>query len=196
MILSRHDYEYYLEADRVALRIPKNVPWYMTHEIHQFQCLMRKCEFLKNCHNGVLGRALFYYFRYRYEMISIRLGYSIPLNVFGPGLSIAHRGPIVVHRNARIGSNCRIHICVCVGTNGGSSKAPQIGDNVYIGPGSKLFGDIEIGDGIAIGANAMVNRSFTQPNITIGGIPARKVSSKGSHSHLIRATELTNTHSI
>jgi serine O-acetyltransferase len=116
--------------------------------------------------------------------------------VFGPGLSIAHRGTIVVHSNSRVGSNCRLHVCVVVGTNGGSVKAPKIGNNVYIGPGAKLIGDIEIADGIAIGANAVVNQSFTEPNITIGGIPARRISSKGSYGHLIRATELTNTHSI
>ncbi len=61
----------------------------------------------------------------------------------------------------------------------------RIGNNVYIGPGARIFGDIEIADGIAIGANAVVNRSFLEPGITIAGVPARKISDKGSKGLLI-----------
>ncbi|MEK4268049.1 MULTISPECIES: hypothetical protein [Bacillus] len=52
---------------------------------------------------------------------------------------------------------------------------PTIGDHVWIGPGAKLFGNIKIANGITIGANAVVNRSFTEENITIAGVPAQKV---------------------
>ena len=48
----------------------------------------------------------------------------------------------------------------------------MIGDNVYIGPGAKIFGAITIGDNVKIGANAVVNKSFGD-DISIGGIPAR-----------------------
>ena len=67
----------------------------------------------------------------------------------------------------------------------------KIGDNVYIGP-DKTFGSITIADDIAIGANSVVNSSFTQPGITIAGIPAKKVSNKGSERLIIKATELVN----
>ncbi len=56
-----------------------------------------------------------------------------------------------------------------------NGKAPQIGDNVYISPGAKLFGDIVIGDNVKIGANAVVNKSFPEGNCTLVGVPARKV---------------------
>ena len=38
-------------------------------------------------------------------------------------------------------------------------KASRIGNNVYIGPGAIIFGDIEIADNVSIGANATVNKS-------------------------------------
>ena len=102
-------------------------------------------------------------------------------NVFGPGLSIGHHGTIVVNGNSKVGANCRIHVCVSIGTKAGySDVAPTLGDNIYIGPGAKLFGSIYIADGIAIGANSVVNKPFKEQNITIAGIPARKISSKGS----------------
>ena len=65
----------------------------------------------------------------------------------------------------------------------GGSKAHRrfiIGDNVWIGPGAKIFGKIFIADNIAIGANSVVNRSFAEQNITIAGIPAKKIKDSGN----------------
>ena len=64
---------------------------------------------------------------------------------------------------------------VNIGANGGSSKAPQIGNNVYIGPGAVIYGDISIADGCYIGANAVVNKSFVEPNSIIAGVPAKVI---------------------
>ncbi len=118
--------------------------------------------------------------------MKVKLGFSLPLNVFGPGLSIAHYGTLVVNKGARVGSNCRLHSCVNIGTEAGKAyEAPTIGNDVYIGPGAKIFGSITIADGIAFGANAVVNKSFSTPNVTIAGVPAREISQKGA-PHLIR----------
>lgn len=122
--------------------------------------------------------------------MSVSLGFSIPLNVFGPGLSIAHRGTIIVNKNAHIGENCRIHACTNIGSNRESNLAPKIGDNVYIGPGVKIFGDISIADNIAIGANSVVNKSFYEKGISIAGAPAKKINEKGSDGIIILATEI------
>jgi len=92
-----------------------------------------------------------------------------------------------VNGAARIGSNCRIHTGVNIGTNAGtSSAAPVLGDNCYIGPGAKLFGAITIGDSTVIGANAVVNRDFPEGGVTLGGVPAKVISAKSSDGLLIR----------
>lgn len=44
-----------------------------------------------------------------------------------------------------------------------------------IGVGAKLIGDIVIADDIVVGAGAVVVSSFTEPGITIGGVPARRI---------------------
>ncbi|WP_292389244.1 serine O-acetyltransferase [Methanosarcina sp. UBA5] len=113
--------------------------------------------------------------------MSIHLGFTIPLNVFGPGLCIAHRGTIVINKDVRIGENCRIHACTNIGSNRDDISAPQIGNNVYIGPGAKIFGNITIADNIAIGANSVVNKSFYEKGISIAGVPAKKINNKGSN---------------
>ncbi len=58
---------------------------------------------------------------------------------------------------------------------GGGKNAPQLGDNVYIGPGAILFGDINIANNVTIGANATVNKSFEQENVVLAGTPAKVV---------------------
>lgn len=105
--------------------------------------------------------------------MQLRLGFTIPINVCGPGLSLAHYGTIVISQEARIGDNCRIHAGVNIGASGGGNKAPMIGNNVYIGPGAILFGNIEIADNVSVGANATVNKSFTIPNVVIAGTSAK-----------------------
>lgn len=181
MITSRDEYKFYLEADRLALGKKRKRPRIIGDEVWVFQRLLRELEYYKNCKKSILLKPYYYYLGLKFHLMSILLGFSIPLNVFGPGLSIGHRGTIVVNYNAKIGSNCRIHVDVSIGTKAGyENLAPSIGDNVYIGPGAKIFGPINIADGIAIGSNSVVNKSFDEKGITIAGIPAKKVSDKGS----------------
>jgi len=54
-----------------------------------------------------------------------------------------------------------------------------LGNNVYIGPGAKLFGSITVGNNVAVGANAVVNTNIPD-NVTVGGIPAKIISEKSS----------------
>ena len=112
------------------------------------------------------------------------LGFHLPLNIFDEGLSIAHYGALVVNTRARVGKNCRVHAMVVIGATNGDPAAPIIGDNVYIGAGAKIIGDIRIADGVAIGANAVVVKSIDEPNTTWGGVPARKISDRSSKSNL------------
>lgn len=103
------------------------------------------------------------------------MGFSIPLNTFRQGLAIVHYGTIVVHPNVKVGVNCRIHACTNIGASGGTNKAPILGNNCYIGPGAKIYGDIKLSDNIAIAANSSVNRNFSESNIMIGGSPAKRI---------------------
>jgi len=181
MIQSKIDYLAYLEADRVALGIAKPdahamlKDWLLPDPVWKFQRLLRRLEYFCNCRHDLVGRLYTYFLKYRFQHQSIRLGFSIPVNVFGPGLAIVHYGTIVVSAQARVGKNCRIHPGVNIGASGGRPEAPQIGDNVYIGPGAIVFGDIRIGNNVAIGANATVNRSFEDDGVLIAGTPARVI---------------------
>lgn len=195
MIASREDYRFYLEADRIALSAPKRRPT-IEEDIWKFERLLRKVEYVKNCTHGQVHRIHLKYLYLRFHLLGRKLGFTIPPNTFGPGLCIAHRGTIVVNHQARIGENCRIHTSTDIGTEerlGG--KAPRIGNNVYIGPGAKIFGDVVIGDDVAIAANAAVSRSYEGTHMTLGGIPAKPISDKGTEGLLVRATEILRSRS-
>lgn len=77
----------------------------------------------------------------------------------GPGLYIGHFGGITVSRHAVIGANCSLSQGVVIGAAGRGERfgAPTIGDDCYIAPGAKLFGDIRVGNNVKVGANAVVH---------------------------------------
>jgi len=157
----------------------------------RYQILLRRAEYYTNCGSGVWGRALSVLYRYRLRRLGKKLGgFCISPNCFGPGLSIAHFGPIVVHPNAVIGKNCRIHECVTIGATNGSTSAAKIGDNVFLASGAKIIGDVEIANDVAVGANAVVVKDILKPGITVGGVPAKQISENNSHSNLSELLEL------
>jgi serine O-acetyltransferase len=174
-----------MEADELALfgKLGGN----RDNEIWKFERLLRLMEYP----NSPFSK---WFVARKFHKLSLQLGFDISPKVFGAGLSIAHRGPIVVNPKSKVGENCRLHICVVIGADVGRKGpiqlAPRIGDNVFIGAGAKIIGDIEIADGIVIGANTVVNKSFAEQDITIAGCPARKISENGSDGCLIKATEI------
>ena len=179
MIKSKSDYLRYLEQDRLSLNVKGGLKDWLTHDIWHFQKALRKLEYYKNTSSNIVTKSYALYLQFRVRKLGRNLGFSIPANVFGPGLSIAHAGTIVVNGRCKIGANCRVHVCVNIG--GGLSKRanpPVIGDDCYIGPGAKIYGDITIGNNVAVGANAVVNKSFGD-NLTVGGIPAKLITDKG-----------------
>lgn len=141
-----------------------------------YQRLLRTVEYLGS-RPGPFWQLLHAVYRVRLARRSVLTGISIPPGVFGPGLSIAHVGSIVVNDRARIGSWCRIHSATNIGVHDGA--APTIGSHVYIAPGAVLFGGITVGDGACVGANAVVHGDVPS-RVTVAGVPARVVSERDS----------------
>lgn len=188
MITSKEKYQYYREQDKIALgRKNDRHPRLFGDEIWKFEILLRKVEYDQNCRSGFLAGAVGKYHKFRFHRLSVRLGFTIPPDVFGPGLSLPHYGTIVVHGNVRAGRNCRLQEGVTIGATNGSHKAAVIGDNCYFGSGAKVIGAVRIADDVAVGANAVVTGDIAEPGTTWAGIPARKISDRDSHSNLCPA---------
>jgi serine O-acetyltransferase len=117
---------------------------------------------------------------------SFKYGIDIPYRTqIGSGFYIGHFGGIVVHPNVVIGNNCNISQGVTIGqTNRGAlAGTPVIGDNIFIGPGAKIIGNIRIGNNVAVGANAVVTKNVPD-NAVVAGVPARILSMQGSASYV------------
>lgn len=186
MIKNKKDLNYYLEQDRIALGITRKRPNLFGDEIWKFQRILRKYEYIVNQkEKRLFGRLKYMILRFRYHNLQLKLGFSIPVNVFGPGLAIVHYGTIVVSKNAKVGKNCRIHEGVTIGATNGCDKAATIGDNVFIGSGAKVIGDISISSNVAIAANAVVvNNINSDFGCTVGGVPAKIISFNNSRSNI------------
>ena len=144
--------------------------------IYKFIVLLRKTEYYhNNMQKSSLHKFLYIFYRYRKNRLGMKLGIEIWDNTFDCGLKIYHAGNIVVNGMSRIGKNCRLYGDNCVGNDGKSLKSPIIGDNVKLGVGSKVIGDVELADNITVAAGAVVIHSFMEPGITVAGVPAKKV---------------------
>jgi len=173
MIQSTQDRDRYIQADLKRAGVGR-WSWAVgfRHPLLRYQRLLRRTEYVVNCRKGRLWKPYVLFCLFRLRRAGMKLGFTIHPNNFGPGLSIAHWGTIVVNPGCRVGANCRIHPGTSLGeTDGGS---PVLGDDCYIGPGAKLFGPITLGDRVSIGANAVVHKSFGS-DLVLVGVPARAI---------------------
>ncbi|WP_353827414.1 serine O-acetyltransferase EpsC [Agromyces sp. SYSU T0242] len=100
-----------------------------------------------------------------------------PGATIGRRFFIDHGMGIVIGETAIVGDDVMLYHGVTLGGKAprgaprGAKRHPTLGDRVTVGAGAKVLGDIEIGAGSAIGANAVVTRG-APPNSLLVGIPA------------------------
>lgn len=124
--------------------------------------------------NNVLIRKICsFLYKILYKLVQVLTGIELPCEVeVGKNFLIDHFGGIVISGYAKFGDNCRIRNGVVVGLkNVNEPCAPQIGNNVDIGAGAKLLGNIKIGNNVSIGANSVVLTDVPDNSIAVG-VPA------------------------
>lgn len=111
----------------------------------------------------------------------IRIIYNCAIDcstIIGKKTFLAYGGiGVVIHKKSVIGSNVNIGQQVTIGGKSGNPNLPVIGNNVFIGAGAKILGDVKIGDNVIIGANSVVIKDVLA-NTTVAGIPARVIIKK------------------
>ncbi len=98
----------------------------------------------------------------------------------GRGLFIDHGMGVVIGETAVIGNNVTLFQGVTLGGTGKQKgkRHPTLGNNVVVGAGAKVLGDIHIGDNVSVGANAVVVRDVPAHS-TVVGVPGRITSREG-----------------
>ena len=105
------------------------------------------------------------------HIVKIFTGVEIHPNArIGKNLFIDHGVGTVIGETAVIGDNCIIYHNVTLGAVSfkTTKRHPTIGNNVMIGAGAKILGNIYIGDNVKIGANATVLNNIESLNTVVG----------------------------
>lgn len=197
MITSKQEYRYFLNADRISLgqtrKRPHVVSIWEADIIWKYERQLRKVEFFHNCRRNGIWFPIYKFEQYRLFRMQVKTGMNIPINVFGPGLCITHVGPIIINGFASIGKNCTLHPFSVIGISGRDEgfKVATIHDDVYIGMGAMILGEIDIADNVVIAANAVVTKTIRIPNTTWGGVPAIQLSETGNPiPHRLRGADI------
>ncbi|MGL5871959.1 MAG: serine O-acetyltransferase [Xenococcaceae cyanobacterium] len=98
----------------------------------------------------------------------------------GKGVFIDHGMGVVIGETAIVGNNCLIYQEVTLGGTGKQSgkRHPTLGENVVVGTGAKVLGNLLIGNNVRIGAGSVVLRDVPS-DCTVVGIPGRIVYRSG-----------------
>jgi serine O-acetyltransferase len=120
-------------------------------------------------------KPIFFFTKYLFLSLSRKLGFSIPIHTLAKGVYIPHYGTIVVNSRAHVGENSVLNVGVCIGRHPGNKNlVPTIGKYVFLAPGVKVFGKVNIGDGSLLGANAVVTKDIPAHKLAVG-IPAKVI---------------------
>jgi serine O-acetyltransferase len=111
----------------------------------------------------------------------------------GQGLFIDHGMGVVIGETSIIGDNVLLYQGVTLGGTGKETgkRHPTLGDNIVVGAGAKILGNIQIGSNSYIGANAVVLNTVP-PNTTVVGVPGHvtkqdgeKIDKKLAHAQIL-----------
>lgn len=164
------------------LYLPKRneAEWVLTsdnrYKIFQYVRLLRFTEFHYNNRENLLHKFLYVFYRRRKNILGRKLGIEMWENTFESGIMIYHAGNIVINGDSKIGKDCKLHGSNCIGNNGKTLEAPIIGNNVRLGVGAKVIGNVTVGDNAIIAAGAVVIHDVPE-NTTVAGVPAKVITS-------------------
>ena len=105
-----------------------------------------------------------------------------PGATIGKGFFIDHGMGVVIGETTIIGDNVTLFQGVTLGGTGKEKgkRHPTLGNNIVVGSGAKILGNIKIGDGSYVGANSVVLQAVP-PHSTVVGVPGRVVKVKGQY---------------
>ena len=190
MIENYDDPKAYIAADLKSIGQPLSIKTWIMDPVLRFTIVMRLTEYFLNTGKSPLLRfPMMFWFR----KLSLKLGLSLGPHIFGRGVAIVHQGLLIIDPTTRIGRNCRIPMGVHIGgaavfidAQRAADYSPRLGDNVYIGPGAKIYGPIRIGSNCTIGANAAVTKDFNGEGLLIAGVPAKVLAENETGARALR----------
>lgn len=138
----------------------------------------------ESCHKRIMKRNVCFFVNNFIMFVIARINFSLnggidtsPMAQVGQYLFISNPRGVIFAGNCVVGKHLEIHQGVVIG--GKNGKFPTIGNNVTIGSGAHVLGDINVGDDSVIGAMTLVIDDV-EPNTIVAGIPARTLKKIGA----------------
>lgn len=181
MIKTKQDLIEYINADMSRQPYPKSLVKRLfgrSGKIVRWKVCLRKCKYHYNNRNSIRHTIAYLMYLARIRKYENKYCSEIPINVFGKGLLIWHPEIIIINENAIIGEYCSISSGVVVAQ--AHDEYPVIGDYVELMIDCKVLGGIRVADYVRVGAGALVLKNVNDSDVTLGGVPARKISDKGA----------------
>ena len=143
------------------------------YPIEKFLKTLRITEYLDNKKKkNFLWMPLYLLYKYKFQKISVKCGFEIPLHSIGYGCRIGHRCGIILNPGTRIGNYCCLYRSTFA-----DGHHKHIGNNIFIGTNVVVCKETNIADGCSISAMTFVNKSIDIPNSLWGGVPAKLLKS-------------------
>ncbi len=103
-----------------------------------------------------------------------------PAAQIGKHFFIDHAMGVVIGETTIVGDNCVLYQGVTLGGTGNETgkRHPTLGNNVTVGTGAKVLGNIRIGNNVKIGGNSVVVKDVPD-NCTVVGVPGRIIKRNG-----------------
>jgi len=118
--------------------------------------------------------------RFFSQVAKIITGIEIhPGATIGKGFFIDHGMGVVIGETTEIGENCLLYQGVTLGGTGKEEgkRHPTLGNNVVVGAGAKILGNISVGNDVKIGANSVVLNPVPDNSIVVG-VPGRVIKKR------------------
>ena len=154
--------------------------YYIWKYLYFFRC----CQYYRNVRQDKnssrlerkLAKYKFKHYEKKKNIYSYKSGVEIGIDSrIGKNCDIWHSGVVI---NGNIGDNCIFHGNNTIGNKGlgNEIQRPELGNNIDLGVGAVVIGDLKIADNCIIGAGAVVTKSFEKQKSVIVGIPGKAIN--------------------
>lgn len=172
------EHKYFLNADferfgddkpKVKDWVLHNEKWYIWRFFYHLRCVEYHAE-----KKGILHKLKYLWHWYKYKHLSWDLHWNIRPFTLGPGAHCYHVGDAVyIGSHVKTGINFTFQCGVII--DGAMNVC--IGDNVSLNLGVKVIKNVNIGNNVIVGANAVVTHDLPDNTIAVG-VPARIIKNK------------------
>ena len=176
MIQTKEDLRYYISRDRARYNVSTKrllLGWFLHGEayrsIRYLKALRHWEYYINNKKRGLFYKIMAILYMLKVKRLGNLYGIKISPNACAPGVRLIHLCGGIIINAKKVGENLTTNTGCVVGKK--NNELPSIGNNVDLSVGSKIIGNITIGDNVIVAPNSVVIKDVPD-NCIVSGVPA------------------------